>query len=118
MHVSHDISIWIAALLTLGIFSFLYRDNPVYKFCEHLFVGVSAGYYVVLTMISSVWPNMLDPLFNHFGVGRNFLLVIPLVLGILLFLAILPPRRLAFAVADRVHPRRLSRAAYHRVRSG
>src|SRR5262245_26382732 len=39
---------WLAALLTLCIFSFLYKDNPFYKFAEHLFVGVSAGYYIIL----------------------------------------------------------------------
>jgi hypothetical protein len=90
VHLSSDISIWIGALLTLGIFSFLYKDNPVYKFCEHLFVGVSAGYYVVLTMISSVYPNMIQPLFGHFSEGRNFLLLIPLILGIMLFSRFFP----------------------------
>lgn len=90
MHLSTDIGVWIGAFLTLGIFSFLYKDNPVYKFCEHLFVGVSAGYYVVLTMISSVWPNMIQPLFWHFPEGRNFLLLIPLLLGILLFSRFFP----------------------------
>jgi hypothetical protein len=88
--MSTEIGIWIGAFLTLGIFSFLYRDNPVYKFCEHLFVGVSAGYYVVLTMISSVWPNMIHPLFTNFSQGRNFLLLIPLALGILLFSRFFP----------------------------
>ena len=43
MHLSTLPGVWISALLTLGIFSFLYKDNPVYKFCEHLFVGISAG---------------------------------------------------------------------------
>jgi hypothetical protein len=90
MHVSSDIGVWIGAFLTLGIFSFLYRDNPVYKFCEHLFVGISAGYYVVLTMISSVWPNMLQPLFTNFGSGRNPLLLIPFALSILLFSRFFP----------------------------
>lgn len=90
MNLSQDISIWIAALLTLGIFSFLYRDNPVYKFCEHLFVGVSAGYYVVLTMTSSVWPNMVHPLFTDFGSERHYLLLIPLILGIMLFSRFFP----------------------------
>ncbi len=37
----------VAALLTLAIFSLLYRDNPLYRLAEHLLVGVSAGYYVV-----------------------------------------------------------------------
>lgn len=90
MSLSQDISIWIAALLTLGIFSFLYRDNPVYKFCEHLFVGVSAGYYVVLTMTSSVWPNMVHPLFTDFRSERHYLLLIPLILGIMLFSRFFP----------------------------
>ena len=90
MHLSSDIGVWIGAFLTLGIFSFLYKDNPVYKFCEHLFVGISAGYYVVLTMISSVYPNMIQPLFTNFSQDRNFLLVIPLVLGIMLFSRFFP----------------------------
>ncbi len=90
MNLSPEIGIWIAAFLTLGIFSFLYRDNPIYKLCEHLFVGVSAGYYVVLTMISSVYPNMLQPLFSDFGNDRHFLLLIPLALGILLFSRFFP----------------------------
>jgi len=90
MHLSSDIGVWIGAFLTLGIFSFLYKDNPVYKFCEHLFVGISAGYYVVLTMISSVYPNMIQPLFTNFSHERNFLLVIPLLLGIMLFSRFFP----------------------------
>ncbi len=32
-----------AAFLTLAVFSFLYKDNPMYIFAEHLFVGCSAG---------------------------------------------------------------------------
>ncbi|MGH7681903.1 MAG: hypothetical protein ACRENN_07950 [Candidatus Eiseniibacteriota bacterium] len=90
MHPSHSIGIWIAALLTLGIFSFLYKDNPVYKLCEHLFVGVSAGYWVVLTMTSSVYPNMIQPLFNDFAHDRHYLLIIPLLLSILLFSRFFP----------------------------
>ncbi|HEU5310737.1 MAG TPA: hypothetical protein VFV24_04715, partial [Candidatus Eisenbacteria bacterium] len=90
MNLTTDFSIWIAAFLTLGIFSFLYRDNPVYKFCEHLFVGVSAGYYVVLTMMSSVYPNMVVPLFTDFTTGLHYLLLIPLILSIMLFSRFFP----------------------------
>ena len=39
--------IWVGALMTLGIFSFLLGDNPYYKFTEHVFVGVSAAYWMV-----------------------------------------------------------------------
>ena len=37
------IETWIAAFLTLCVFSFLYRENPFYRFAEHLFVGSAAG---------------------------------------------------------------------------
>jgi hypothetical protein len=90
MHLSASLSVWIAALLTLGIFSFLYRDNPAYKFCEHLFVGVSAGYWVVLTWNTSILPNLLRPLFTDFGSEGHALLVIPFVLCILLFSRFFP----------------------------
>lgn len=90
MHLSTDIGVWLAAFLTLGIFSFLYRDNPVYKLCEHLFVGVSAGYYVVLTYFSTLKPNLVTPLFGNFGEGRNFMLLVPLLLGVLLFSRFFP----------------------------
>ena len=33
------ISAWVFVLLTLCIFSFLYKDNPFYKAAEHLYVG-------------------------------------------------------------------------------
>ena len=67
MNLTTDLSIWVAALLTLCIFSFLYKDNPFYKFAEHLFVGVSAGYYIVLNFWTVIVPNMWDPLMKSFG---------------------------------------------------
>ena len=91
MHLSTEPGVWIAAFLTLGIFSFLYRDNPVYKFCEHLFVGISAGYWVVLTYYATIKPNLVDPLFfAPFGLDRHLLLVIPLVLSFFLFSRFFP----------------------------
>ncbi len=61
MNISMDVGIWIAAALTLFIFSFLYRDNPLYKFAEHLFVGVSAGFVVVQQFWQVLWPNLIQP---------------------------------------------------------
>jgi hypothetical protein len=53
-----------AAFLTLATFSFLYKDNPFYKFAEHLVVGASAGYFVVILwhngLIPQLWYQRLD----------------------------------------------------------
>jgi hypothetical protein len=55
--MSGSLEVWIASMLTLMVFSFLWRDNPLYKFAEHLFVGVSAAYFMVLAFWSTLWPN-------------------------------------------------------------
>ncbi len=100
-HLSTDFGVWVAAALTLCVFSFLYRDNPFYRFAEHLFVGVSAGYYLVLSFWSVIVANLWDPLVLAFagrdggpfaarlGDYRAFLLV-PALLGLLLFTRFLP----------------------------
>lgn len=46
--------VWLAAALTIGIISFLYRDNAFYKVCESIFVGISAGYW----FITYYWDNL------------------------------------------------------------
>lgn len=95
-HLSPDPGVWVAAALTLFIFSFLYRENPFYRFAEHLFVGVSAGYYIVLNFWTVLVANLWDPLAGAFdgrhgapfaahpGDYRGFLLL-PALLGLLLF---------------------------------
>ncbi|HEC79359.1 MAG TPA: hypothetical protein ENI34_09535 [candidate division WOR-3 bacterium] len=83
--MSPDPWTWIAAFLTLMIFSFLYKDNPFYKFAEHLFVGVANGYYIAL-----YWHNSLKPnLFEQLAAG-NFLYIIPLLLGLMYFARFIP----------------------------
>lgn len=62
MEITSNLGVWVAAALTLFIFSFLYKDNPFYKFAEHLFVGVSAGYIVVQQFWQVLWPNLIQPM--------------------------------------------------------
>ena len=54
------VSITIAGFLTLGIMSFVYKDNPIYKFCESIFIGVSAGYWFVSIFYQSLLPQLTD----------------------------------------------------------
>ena len=53
---------WLVVLLTLCIFSYLYDDNPFYKAAEHLFVGVSAGYWASLFFWTQIQPNLFGRL--------------------------------------------------------
>jgi hypothetical protein len=68
------IGTWIAAFLTLCIFSFLYRDNPFFRFAEALFAGVSLGYYIGQTADQTLKPNLILPLARDFGSNWDLLL--------------------------------------------
>lgn len=74
---------WIAAGLTLAIFSFLYRDNPFYKFAEHLYVGVSAGFGVIYVWAFDLKPMLIDRFISEHGVER-WILLVPAILGIMM----------------------------------
>jgi hypothetical protein len=92
------IGIWIGALLTLCIYSFLYKDNPFYKFAEHVYVGISAGYLLAQDFWIQLRPNLFLPLWNdyaqgqvHFGfIPAHWYLFIPGVLGLLVFTIFIP----------------------------
>lgn len=74
--------IWniVAALLTLFILSFLYKDNPFFRFSEHLYVGISNGYLISITWHNALMPNLFDPLKSG-----QYIFIIPMVLGLLYF---------------------------------
>ncbi|MEW6687053.1 MAG: hypothetical protein AB1393_12760 [Candidatus Edwardsbacteria bacterium] len=83
--MSHDLWIWIAALLTLAIFSFLYKENPFYRFAEHLFVGVANGYAISVMWHLVLTPRVITPL-----QGGNYIVIIPTLIGILYFFRFMP----------------------------
>ena len=86
MSISSAIWIWVSALLTLCIFTFLYKDNPFYKFAEHLFVGVSNGYIVTLTWHRVLMPAGLRPILDQ----GYWWLIITLIIGFLYFTRFIP----------------------------
>lgn len=82
---SQILGIWVAGFLTVCIFSFLYGDNPFYKFAEHVYVGVSAGYWMCLGYWQTIYPNVIAEIEkgNQWG-------WIPFGLGCMLLLRLVP----------------------------
>ena len=68
-----------AGIATIAIFSFLYRDNPLYRLTEHILIGLSVGYSIVLVWNSVLVPKLLSRLF----VQGDLWSVIPFVLSLL-----------------------------------
>lgn len=84
------IGVWINAFLTLCILSFLYKDNVLFRFAESLFAGMSLGYYIGLSVQNTLKPNLFNPLFHEPTAGLNYLLVIPMLIGVLLYFRYIP----------------------------
>lgn len=79
--MSHDPWIWCGAILTIMIFSFLWKENPLYRLAEHIFVGISVGYLICVAWFNYLKPKVYLPLVNE----HNFLILIPVCLSILFF---------------------------------
>ena len=99
---SRTAGIWTAALMTLAVMSFLYRDNLIYKLSESVFIGVSAAYWMVVSFWTVLVPNLMGKLLpqltqawampglspvhdEHWGIN-----LVPLVLGVMLLWRLAP----------------------------
>jgi hypothetical protein len=82
------VGIIVAAGLTLIMYSFLYRDNPLFKIAENLYVGVTLGYGAIMTWRQALRPEVFEPFYNapSSGAFLNEVLhrSVPILLGILL----------------------------------
>ncbi len=72
--------------LTLFIFSFLYKDNPLFKLAENLYVGVSVGYTIVKTydtvIVHLIWKPIVE--------NQEWTLLIPVAIGLLMLTRYVP----------------------------
>jgi len=59
---------FIAALLTVMVFSYIFGDNVLFQLATHIFVGVAVGYAIIV-----IWYQVFIPTFS----SGNFLSVAP-----------------------------------------
>lgn len=83
--------IWgsVGLLLTVMVLSYLIGDNVLFRFAAHVFIGLTAGYLVVLIVNQVLVPLVLTPMIAGSGIERLWL-AIPIVLIALLLLGQFP----------------------------
>jgi len=57
--------IWLGALVTLALYSVLYRENPLYRLAEHVFLGLATGYGLYVVWRDILFPLWYKPLFRE-----------------------------------------------------
>lgn len=80
MNISTNPWTWIMAICILGMFSFLYKENPFYRLTEHAFVGAGAG-YAISTAFTTIRNNAWVPLTTK----GTYHMIVPIILGLLLY---------------------------------
>jgi hypothetical protein len=76
----------LAVLSTVAILSVVYKENPFYRFFEHLFIGVATGFGIFVTWRDALSESWWQPL----RAGGWYWIIAPLVA--LLFYTIYIPR--------------------------
>lgn len=96
MILSNEWFVMAAAIIcTLAIFSLLYKENPVFRFFEYLFIGLATGYTLSRLWIDVFRPKLWlaitspDP-----TVGGRWWMIFALLLGLLYYTIYI--RRLAW----------------------
>lgn len=101
MNVDLTITI-LAGISTIAMLSFLVRENSIYRGFEHIFIGLSAGLGLVVTVRDFLYPKILMPMFRWDvvlfpdgtvkdpGHPLAWLYVIPLAFGMLYYTMFFP----------------------------
>lgn len=90
--------IFLAGVSTLAIYTFLVKENAVYRAFEHFFIGIATAWITIATIRSFFWPQVLKPLLGLDLVifpdgttatpyhSAQLLLLIPMSFGMLYYL--------------------------------
>jgi hypothetical protein len=77
--VSGNLGVWIAALLTLAAWSYLWKQNLVFQVVEHVFIGISAAHAMTMAYFTILGKG-IQPLLSG-----DLSLLFPLIGGLLLY---------------------------------
>ena len=72
--------VWAGALCTLAVYSFLWKENRFFRAFQNLFVGLAAGYSLVVN-----FNNIKRQAWGPLTTGKDVWVIVPMILGVLLF---------------------------------
>jgi hypothetical protein len=86
-----------SGISTLAIYSFLVKENAIYRIFEHFFIGIATAWGMVAVVKTFFWPNILKPVLGLDLVvfpdrtmpeaydSRNLLFILPMLFGLLYY---------------------------------
>lgn len=80
MNISTNPWVWFMGIGMLALYSFIYKENPIYRLFEHIYVGASVGYAVV-----TAYGNIIDQAWTPLTTKGQLNLLVPVILGLMLY---------------------------------
>jgi hypothetical protein len=77
--------VWAGALCTFAIYSFLWKENRMFRAFQNLYVGLAAGYSLI-----QAWNNIKRQVWGPLTQDGQISVIIPVILGILLYARLVP----------------------------
>jgi hypothetical protein len=87
--MTDQIGVWVGAILTLLVFSYLLGDSPLFRIAQAIFVGVTIGYATTAAVYLVLIPYLFNPWFTD-PIASTYLVIPPLILGLLLLTKLHP----------------------------
>ncbi len=86
MHISTDPGVWTQAILILAVYTYLYKDNPIWRTVESLYLGLATAYWFVY-----MWYNYVQPAVSEWIIQNGqWHYVIAIILGLMIFFRYIP----------------------------
>lgn len=93
-----NVFLTVGAVVTIGLYSVLWRENKVYRLFEHIFVGLAVGWSIVALWSENLQKNWWDRMMGTAPSGDS-----PGTLGLWLFAALIPLGLMGYFVFSRKH---------------
>ncbi|MBF0314675.1 MAG: hypothetical protein HQK50_09170 [Oligoflexia bacterium] len=91
------VGIMMGAAFTISLYSFLYKDNPLFKMAEHFYVGVATAYLIIVTWYSVILTDVIYAFrdltkapFSSSVFWQMVAIILPTLIGLLVYTRIIP----------------------------
>ncbi|MCL2498445.1 MAG: hypothetical protein FWF06_07525, partial [Symbiobacteriaceae bacterium] len=72
---------WIGLFITLCVWSFLYKENPMFRFWEHAYVGTAAGHGIVTNFTNTIKSGVVV----NIGQNGEYWEILAIIVGCLIY---------------------------------
>jgi hypothetical protein len=84
--MSTDPGLWTQVVCILAVYTYLYKDNPVWRIAENVFLGTATAYWFVYMFYNYIWPAIDEWVLTN----GEWHYILAIILGLMIFFRYVP----------------------------